>query len=173
MDPSLWQLRAEGLVGFGLMIISFQQHDPFPGKIATQNMTGPMMFRSLNREPQLESMKEVLWCFLMSSDGEVPEEFPTEENSHLWRPVAGHCLVKLLLRESLKCSPILPENLDLDQAFPLATKLKENKRPEICYLADNFASQKVTCQMLSDRCCLDQEQRGSGTGFVWKFTAIK
>ena len=53
----------------------------------------------------------------MSSDGEVSEELPAEENSHLRRPITGHCLVKLLLRESLKCSPVLPARKTLDLAF--------------------------------------------------------
>ena len=57
----------------------------------------------------------------MSSDGEVSEELPAEENSHLRRPITGHCLVKLLLRESLKCSPVLPARKNLDFAFLLAT----------------------------------------------------
>ena len=51
---------------------------------------------------------------LVSSDGEVSEELSAEENPHLRGPVTGHCLVKLLLRESLKSSPVFPEHKDLD-----------------------------------------------------------
>ena len=57
----------------------------------------------------------------MSSDGDVSEELPAEENSHLRRSITGHCLVKLLLRESLKCSPVLPEHNNLHLAFFLGT----------------------------------------------------
>ena len=56
-------------------------------------------------------MKEVMWYFHMSnSDGEVSEELSAEENSHLGRSVASHGLIKLLLREPLKGSPVFPEN---------------------------------------------------------------
>ena len=44
------------------------------------------------------------------SDGEVAEELPAEENSHLGRSVARHRLIKLLLREPLKGSPVFPGN---------------------------------------------------------------
>jgi len=73
---------------------------------------------------------------IVSSDGEVSEEFSAEEDPHLRRSVTGHCLVKLLLRESLKCSPVFP--VKCSQVNIVLTK--RNKSQEQT-LSENFLTQ--------------------------------
>lgn len=92
-------------------------------KISYTEMNGIIMFgrrlvrlsgealedrQEIKRGPNVISIMFFMGIFPSHSDYEVPEEFPAEEDGHVWGPVAGYSLVNQFVGEPLPGPPVLP-----------------------------------------------------------------